>query len=86
MNTGDDFLSYRLTSSQSVPHRQIGLGANVTLETITVPTEVILWRMIPKNTRSKCLNVTAREFRAYITHVLGLSFRGPCCLIEICRR
>lgn len=39
---------------------QIGLGANVTLDTITVPTEVILWRMIPKNTRSRCLDVTAR--------------------------
>ncbi|KAF9452253.1 RCC1/BLIP-II [Macrolepiota fuliginosa MF-IS2] len=38
---------------------QIGLGANVTLDTITVPTEVILWRMVPANTRSKCLSVTA---------------------------
>lgn len=39
--------------------RQIGLGSNVTLDTITVPTEVILWRMVPTNTRSKCLSVTA---------------------------
>ncbi|KXN82566.1 Protein FMP25, mitochondrial [Leucoagaricus sp. SymC.cos] len=39
---------------------QIGLGVNVTLDTITIPTEVILWRMISKTTRSKCLNVTAR--------------------------
>ena len=29
------------------------------LDTITVPTEVVLWRMVPNTTRSKCLNVTA---------------------------
>lgn len=40
-------------------YRQVGLGSNVALDTITVPTEVILWRMIPNTTRSKCLNITA---------------------------
>ncbi|KAF8162931.1 regulator of chromosome condensation 1/beta-lactamase-inhibitor protein II [Crassisporium funariophilum] len=38
---------------------QIGLGSNVSLDTITVPTEVILWRMVPNKTSSKCLDVTA---------------------------
>ena len=39
--------------------RQVGLGSNVVLDTITVPTEVVLWRMIPSTTQSTCLNVTA---------------------------
>lgn len=38
---------------------QIGLGANVALDTITVPTEVVLWRFVPTNIRSKCLDVSA---------------------------
>ncbi|KAI0374704.1 RCC1/BLIP-II [Pilatotrama ljubarskyi] len=38
---------------------QIGLGANVTLETITVPTEVILWRTTPSTMRTTCLDVFA---------------------------
>ncbi|KAJ3908556.1 regulator of chromosome condensation 1/beta-lactamase-inhibitor protein II [Lentinula edodes] len=37
---------------------QIGLGDNITLDTITVPTEVILWRMA-QGTQTKCVNVTA---------------------------
>lgn len=39
--------------------RQVGLGDNVTLPTITVPTEVILWRMAPPRTRMKCVDVSA---------------------------
>jgi len=42
---------------------QIGLGANATADTVTVPTEVVLWRIIPKNTLSKCLDVTARTYQ-----------------------
>ncbi|KAI0637144.1 RCC1/BLIP-II [Trametes polyzona] len=38
---------------------QIGLGANVTLETITVPTEVILWRTTPGTMQTKCIDVFA---------------------------
>ncbi|KAI0670555.1 RCC1/BLIP-II [Trametes maxima] len=38
---------------------QIGLGANVTLEAITVPTEVILWRSTPATTRTTCVDVFA---------------------------
>lgn len=38
---------------------QIGLGGNVTLDTITVPTEVILWKATPQSTRSTCLSVAA---------------------------
>lgn len=37
---------------------QIGLGS-VPLDTITVPTEVVLWRMVPSKIRSKCQAVTA---------------------------
>ncbi|KAI0340522.1 RCC1/BLIP-II [Trametopsis cervina] len=38
---------------------QIGLGGNVTLEAITVPTEVILWRSTPQTMRTTCLDVYA---------------------------
>ncbi|KAI0747945.1 RCC1/BLIP-II [Daedaleopsis nitida] len=38
---------------------QIGLGANVTLDTISVPTEVILWRSTPATTKTKCLDIFA---------------------------
>ncbi|TBU32306.1 RCC1/BLIP-II [Dichomitus squalens] len=38
---------------------QIGLGGNVTLEAITVPTEVILWRTTPGTMKTKCLDVFA---------------------------
>ncbi|KAF9476343.1 RCC1/BLIP-II [Pholiota conissans] len=38
---------------------QIGLGSNVALDTITVPTEVVLWRFVGNNIKSRCLNVTA---------------------------
>jgi hypothetical protein len=52
------------------PSRQIGLGSNVTLGAITVPTEVALWRMVSQKTRSKCLNVTAStELLVVLTEV-----------------
>ncbi|KAL0947109.1 hypothetical protein HGRIS_013245 [Hohenbuehelia grisea] len=38
---------------------QIGLGHEVVIDTVTVPTEIILWRRLPGRTRSKCLNVCA---------------------------
>ncbi|THH01701.1 hypothetical protein EW026_g1034 [Hermanssonia centrifuga] len=38
---------------------QIGLGGNVALEAITVPTEVILWRATPQSVRTTCLDVYA---------------------------
>ncbi|GBE82398.1 regulator of chromosome condensation 1/beta-lactamase-inhibitor protein II [Sparassis latifolia] len=38
---------------------QIGLGSTVTLDTITVPTEVILWRSTPATMRTTCLDVYA---------------------------
>ncbi|KAI0831122.1 RCC1/BLIP-II [Trametes gibbosa] len=38
---------------------QIGLGANVTLDTITVPTEVVLWRTTPATMRTTCVGVFA---------------------------
>ncbi|KAI0797823.1 RCC1/BLIP-II [Abortiporus biennis] len=38
---------------------QIGLGGNVSLDSITVPTEVILWRSTPLATRTTCLDIFA---------------------------
>ncbi|KAI0086302.1 regulator of chromosome condensation 1/beta-lactamase-inhibitor protein II [Irpex rosettiformis] len=38
---------------------QIGLGSNVALEAITVPTEVILWRSTPQAVRTTCLDIYA---------------------------
>ncbi|KAI0736633.1 RCC1/BLIP-II [Fomitopsis betulina] len=38
---------------------QIGLGREVSLDTITVPTEVILWRSTPAGMRTTCLDVYA---------------------------
>ncbi|KAF9227858.1 RCC1/BLIP-II [Gyrodon lividus] len=40
-------------------HGQIGLGAGITLDTITVPTEVVLDRNVPASTRSRCLGLMA---------------------------
>ncbi|KAJ3504015.1 hypothetical protein NLJ89_g8163 [Agrocybe chaxingu] len=40
-------------------HGQLGLGSDVVLDVITVPTEVVLWRLTPHTTKSTCLNVTA---------------------------
>ncbi|EEB92048.1 hypothetical protein MPER_09498 [Moniliophthora perniciosa FA553] len=38
---------------------QIGLGNNVTVDTITVPTEVALWRSLSPRAQTKCLKVNA---------------------------
>lgn len=38
---------------------QIGLGNNIVLDTITVPTEVILWRASSPRSGTKCLCITA---------------------------
>ncbi|KAF9533459.1 regulator of chromosome condensation 1/beta-lactamase-inhibitor protein II [Crepidotus variabilis] len=38
---------------------QLGLGSNVALDTITVPTEVVLWRFVSNSTETKCLDVVA---------------------------
>lgn len=39
--------------------RQIGLGENVTLSTITVPTEVVLWRDTSRGTKTTCTDIQA---------------------------
>ncbi|KAH9039401.1 RCC1/BLIP-II [Lactarius hengduanensis] len=46
---------------------QIGLGGNVTLDTITVPTEVVLWRGIPSDTRTRCIDLNAGGDLAFFT-------------------
>ncbi|KAG6335847.1 hypothetical protein ID866_3237 [Astraeus odoratus] len=38
---------------------QLGLGSGITLDTITVPTEVILTRNVPVSVRTKCLGISA---------------------------
>ncbi|KAF9466301.1 regulator of chromosome condensation 1/beta-lactamase-inhibitor protein II [Collybia nuda] len=37
---------------------QIGLGSNVALDTVTVPTEVVLWRSSPRS-KTTCLDISA---------------------------
>jgi len=46
---------------------QIGLGGNVTLDTITVPTEVVLWRGTPSSTRTQCIDLNAGGDLAFFT-------------------
>ncbi|EGN95495.1 hypothetical protein SERLA73DRAFT_186528 [Serpula lacrymans var. lacrymans S7.3] len=38
---------------------QVGLGSNVTLDTITVPTEIVLSRNVPGSLRTSCLDIAA---------------------------
>lgn len=38
---------------------QLGLGANVTLPSVAVPTEVVLTRFTDRGTTSRCVNITA---------------------------
>jgi len=57
-------------------HGQVGLGSSVSLDTITVPTEVILWRFVRNNVQSKCLNVVAGgDLTGFV--VERLSEQGP---------
>lgn len=46
---------------------QIGLGGNVTLDTITVPTEVVLWRGTPSGTRTRCIDLNVGGDLAFFT-------------------
>ena len=55
---------------------QIGLGANTTADTVTIPTEVVLWQILPKNTRSKCLDITARTYRLPIPRGIVHGYRS----------
>ena len=59
-------------------NRQIGLGGNVTLDTITVPTEVVLWRGTPSDTRTRCIDLNAGGDLAFFTveRVDGTSIRN----------
>ena len=47
--------------------RQIGLGGTVTLDTITVPTEVVLWRGTPSGTRTQCIDLNVGGDLAFFT-------------------
>ncbi|ETW85478.1 Chloroperoxidase [Heterobasidion irregulare TC 32-1] len=46
---------------------QIGLGGNVSLDTITVPTEVVLWRSTAGDTLTKCTDLHAGGDLAFFT-------------------
>ncbi|KAI9433941.1 RCC1/BLIP-II [Lactarius indigo] len=46
---------------------QIGLGGNVTLDTITIPTEVVLWRGTPSGTRTQCIDLNVGGDLAFFT-------------------
>ncbi|KAI0003218.1 regulator of chromosome condensation 1/beta-lactamase-inhibitor protein II [Russula compacta] len=46
---------------------QIGLGGNVALDTITVPTEVVLWRGTPSGTRTECIDLNVGGDLAFFT-------------------
>lgn len=43
-----------------VVFRQIGLGGNFSLETISTPTEVVLWQSAPRAS-TKCIDATAGQ-------------------------
>ncbi|KAA1471342.1 RCC1/BLIP-II [Dentipellis sp. KUC8613] len=46
---------------------QIGLGGNVVVDTITIPTEVVLWRGTDSRTRTKCIDVAAGGDLSFFT-------------------
>ncbi|KAH7926621.1 RCC1/BLIP-II [Leucogyrophana mollusca] len=51
---------------------QIGLGGNVTLDTITVPTEIVLSRNIPASMRTKCLHIyTGGDLTCFVAERTG---------------
>lgn len=39
--------------------RQLGLGSNTPMESVTIPTEVILWKFTSPTVKTKCLDVSA---------------------------
>ena len=56
-----------LSYGMAPEHRQIGLGGNAILDTITVPTEVVLWRGTPSGTRTQCIDLNAGGDLAFFT-------------------
>lgn len=38
---------------------QLGLGSNTPIESVTIPTEVILWKFTSRTIKTKCLDVSA---------------------------
>lgn len=58
-------------TTTDVHSRQVGLGSNVMLDTITIPTEIVLSRGAPSKSQTSCLNITAG------THAPFLSDSSP---------
>ena len=52
-------------------YSQIGLGSNVTLEAITVPTEIILWRSTPQTMRTACLDIYAGSYSYRVSKLIA---------------
>ncbi|KAH7912150.1 regulator of chromosome condensation 1/beta-lactamase-inhibitor protein II [Hygrophoropsis aurantiaca] len=51
---------------------QLGLGGNVTLSTITVPTEIVLSRNVPASMRTKCLTIaTGGDLACFVAERTG---------------
>ncbi|TFY78019.1 hypothetical protein EWM64_g5994 [Hericium alpestre] len=46
---------------------QIGLGGNVVLDTISIPTEVVLWRSTPGGMNTKCIDLNVGGDLAFFT-------------------
>lgn len=60
MNMGKSLLfSLKSNRDDYGPCRQIGLGSNVLLQSIIVPTEIILWRTFSPRVHTKCVDVAA---------------------------
>ena len=39
--------------------RQLGLGSSTPIESVTIPTEVILWKFTSRTIKTTCLDVSA---------------------------
>jgi len=52
----------------SCARRQLGLGSKVTVEAVTVPTEVALWRIYPDNAEPKCTSIAAGKIVLYVVY------------------
>jgi len=48
-------------------YRQVGLGNNVAVASVLVPTEVIMWRGTSRASQSKCLSISAGAFLVFLS-------------------
>ena len=62
MNMGQSCTDLGLRHVAKLHSSQIGLGSNLILDTITVPTEIVLWQSAADRSRTKCLGLSAGLF------------------------